>query len=332
LSGLATSPAAAGGLDSQPVAGFDTGVSCISPSLCVLVGYNEQSAGDVVRVENGVPKPNTAVAGAKELYSVSCVGGAGCVAVGEPASATGPLLVTLGRTGAVTSSKVLTVPPGVTLTRISCVSLSSCTLSGDDIFTSPELFEIAHWDGTSLSLRPVRIPSGTTGPELEAISCSGATCVAVGSAFKGASVVGIVVRSVAGGPVELRTVAGDSLYGVSCVSTTLCYAAGFTRTGGFVVTIHSGVAVSPASATKPDLFAIACHDSSCWAVGEILAPPGAPAKDVYYGAVLGVSAGKVTSTQLVAASDGFTNVSRYGDMFAALGAGRATGSEVTTGT
>jgi hypothetical protein len=66
-------------------------------------------------------------------------------------------------------------------------------------------------------------------------------------------------------------------------------------------------------------------------VGEKLAPPGAPAKDVYYGTIVGLSAGKVTSTQEVPLSDGFTNVAQAQGTFAMVGPGHVAGSEVTTG-
>jgi hypothetical protein len=44
-----------------------------------------------------------------------------------------------------------------------------------------------------------------------------------------------------------------------------------------------------------------------------------------------LSAGKVTSTQEVALSDGFTNVAQIQGTYTALGAGHGSGSEVTTG-
>jgi hypothetical protein len=64
-------------------------------------------------------------------------------------------------------------------------------------------------------------------------------------------------------------------------------------------------------------------------------PPGAPHNDNYYGALVTTVSGKVTSTQLVATSGGYSNISQYGGSFVALGAPQSqiigTGSAVTTG-
>ena len=69
------------------------------------------------------------------------------------------------------------------------------------------------------------------------------------------------------------------------------------------------------------------------AAGEILAPPGAPAKDNYYGALITTVSAKVTANQVIASSGGYSGIAQYGGSFAALGAsqGRLLGSEVTTG-
>jgi hypothetical protein len=313
------------------VPGFQSGVGCLTAALCVLTGYDNHSVGDVVPVRNGVPGPGSTVAGSKSLYSVSCPGASGCVAIGELSNDTEPMLVTLNANGGISSSKVVKIAAGVTLSHIACVSLDNCVLTGDDVFASPEALEVAHWDGTSLQLHQVPAPSGTTSPTLEGVSCSGGSCIAVGDAFKGAEVFGLVLDITgSGAAVHLRTVTADSIYGVWCTSPTTCYAAGFTRTGGVLLTIKSGVAGSQ-QAVSGDLMGIACHSVTCVAVGERLAPPGAPAKAAYYGELVSVSFGKVTGTQLVPQSGGFSNVGRAGSAFAALGAGQGIGSEVTTG-
>ena len=306
-------------------------MACLTASLCVLTGYDNHGVGDVVPVRNGVPGPGSTVAGSKALYSVSCPGASGCVAIGELSNDTEPVIVTLNANGGVSSTKVVKITAGVTLSHIACVSLDNCVLTGDDVFASPEALEVAHWDGTSLDLHQVAAPTGTTSPTLEGVSCSGGSCISVGDAFKGADVFGLVLHITGGGTaVHLRTVTADSIYGVWCTSATTCYAAGFTRTGGVLLTINSGVAGSQ-QAVSGDLFGIACHSVTCVAVGEKLPPPGAPAKAAYYGVLASVSSGRVTGTQFVPQSGGFTNVGRAGSVFAALGAGQGTGSEVTTG-
>ena len=316
-------------LSSHPVTGFQFGVSCISTTLCVVTGYDDGGVGDVVDIHKGVPGPVSVIAGTKAVYTVSCPAGAGCVALGVTSNDVSPVLVTIGPSGAVESSKTLSVPPGVSLVRISCVSLTTCELSGTDIFTSPVMLEMGRWDGAKLTLQHVPLPHGASAPALEALSCSGSQCVAVGSAFSGSNSEGLVLRTTGGTPV-LHTVADASIYGVACTSSSLCYGAGFTRTGGLAMTIKSGVASSTVTLTQGDMMAIACRASSCTAVGEKLAPPGAPAKDVYYGVLVGLSDGKVTSSEMVPASGGFTNVAQYGGAYAAVGAAQGKGTEVTT--
>ena len=319
---------------SHIVPGHQAGVSCLSRSLCVLVGYNSQSTGDVVVLRDGVPVRQAAVPGSKALYSVSCSEGAGCVAAGENTNDTQLMLVTLNSSGAIVSTKSLTLQTGVTLTRISCVTTSSCALSGDDIFVSPAGLDIGHWDGHAVTVSQVPAPTGTSAPSLQAVSCSGTNCVAVGSAFKGVNVDGLVLRSVGWAKPQLYVVPNYSLYGVSCVSGSLCYAAGSTRTGGIVIPVTNGKAGTAATAGA-DLMGIACRASTCVSAGEKLAPPGAARNDNYYGALVTTVAGKITSTQLVAASGGYANIAQYGGSFVALGASQGqiigTGSAVTTG-
>jgi hypothetical protein len=328
---LAVVPVArAATFDSQPVPGFQDGISCVTSRLCVIVGYNNQGIGDVVRVRDGVPGPGTAIPGSKALYSVSCAEGAGCTALGVTSNGASPVVVTLSSGASVVSSKVVSVAPGVSLTRIACVTPGNCVLSGLDLFASPEALAVAHWDGSALSVHKIAGPAGASDPTLEGLSCSGAACVAVGSAFKGANSNGIILSIANGKPTQLRVAAGDSIYGASCVSTTLCYGAGFNRSGGVVLTIGHGAPGAITAVPADDLLGIACRSQDCWAVGERLAPPGAPAKDAYYGTLVPVSSGHPGQAQLVPASGGFTNVAQYGGSFAALGAAQGKASEVTT--
>jgi len=302
----------------------------LSPALCVVVGYDNRGVGDVVLVRHGSPAPGVEVPGSKWVLAISCPGAAGCVALGQPPSSVGAVVVELSSTGAITSSKVVDVPAGVDLTRIACWTTSSCVLAGVDVFASPESLEVGYWDGTSLSLHSVKAPAGTTDPTIEGAACSGSTCALVGYADKGTGNEGLVLGFTGGQPGALRTVAGGSIYGVSCVGPALCYAAGFTRTGGFVLTLDHGTAGAEVP-VKGDLFGIACRAQVCVAAGEVLAPPGAPARDDYYGLLVWTSGGKVTSTQLVPASGGFTSAAQAKGAFAAEGAAQGKGSEVTTG-
>jgi hypothetical protein len=330
---VGASVASASTLTNHTVPGFQNGVSCLSRSVCVVAGYNVHSMGDVVVVRNGVPVSQAAVPGTKSLYSVSCSQGSGCVAAGQNTDATQLVLVTLRADGSIASTKSLTLQPGVTLTRISCVTTSSCALSGNDIFASPTGLDIGHWDGHAVTVSQVPAPTGTSGASLENVSCSGTTCVAVGWATKGANDEGLILRSVAWARPQLGVAADYSIYGISCVSEQECYASGFTRTGGVVMPVTDGKA-GTAATVGADLFGIACRAATCVSAGEILAPPGAPAKDNYYGALITTVSAKVTANQVIASSGGYSGIAQYGGSFAALGAsqGQVVGTgEVTTG-
>jgi len=324
---LAAGPAQASGLKNQHVAGFQYAVSCLSSKLCVLAGYNNASVGDIVPVRSGVPGRASAVRHTQAIYSVSCPGVSGCVALGRPSNDVGALFVSISRSGVPTRSKLVKVPPGVTISHIACTSLRNCEVAGTDIFVSLRTMEIGSWNGSRLSLHRVTGPKGTD-DIIEGMSCSGASCAVVGYAEKLAKVQGIIVTTSHGKPAGLHTVAGDSLYGVSCVSKTRCYASGFSQHGGLVLTVNRGVGGSP-SKVMPDLFGIACKGNSCTAVGEQLPPQ--PSADAFWGDIVSVSSGKVTSIQRVPASGGYTGVARIGSVFTAVGTAQHGGSEVTTG-
>jgi hypothetical protein len=319
--------APAGAVKNEPVAGVQTAVSCLSASLCVLVGYNERSVGDVVAVRAGVPGHVSTVAQLSGIFSVSCPAKSGCVALGDQAGV-GARFVDVNSTGVVSSTKLVAVPAGVTLTRIACTKLTACEVTGTDIFVTPEAIELGSWNGSSLKLHRVSSPKGISDAAVEGISCFGGGCDAVGYFDKGATVTGFVLTTTDGKPGRLQSVPGDSLYGVSCVSATRCYSAGYTETGGLVLTLNGGKASAPQH-VKPDLMSIGCSGTSCTAAGEQLPPPSSP--NAFWGALVDVSAGKVTSTQSVAPSGGFSGVARSGAFFAAVGASQKAQSELTTG-
>lgn len=80
--------------------------------------------------------------------------------------------------------------------------------------------------------------------------------------------------------------------------------------GTLILTVNRGVSEDAQALTGDELFGIACRASACTAVGEIDVPVGVPPKDMYYGTLVNVSGGKVTSTQLDGSSGGFNSVAR----------------------
>lgn len=141
---------------------------------------------------------------------------------------------------------------------------------------------------------------------------------------------GVIISISHGRVTGVKTVPGASLYGVSCASAALCYAAGFTSSGGIVVTINGGVPRASVT-TAADLLGIACRGVACVAVGQGLPAAGSPSA-AFQGVVVSLASGAVTNTTEVAQSGGFDAVALAPDgTYAAVGPAHGAGSEVTIG-
>jgi hypothetical protein len=327
---MAPGLASASSLDSQVVPGTQTQVSCLTSQLCVLVGTNK-GAGDVVDVTGGKPGKPAMVKGSHDLYAVDCPAPAGCIALGEASSPTGPLLVEINALGRVTGTERLKLPAGASLTSLSCVSLYACALWGIDA-TNTKVLEFAQWDGSSLRFEQVAGPAGSTKATVTGISCFAVTCVAVGSAHRGKDDESFVVSTTGRKIYRFWTVNATSLSGVSCTSATLCYTSGYNPAGGIVITLRNGAPTTTSISPSDNLYGIACGPSSCLAVGQEPAPRVARPTATRYGTLVDVEFGAVTSTQVVPVSGGYTSVAAplVGAGFAVLGKAQRSGYEVTT--
>jgi hypothetical protein len=189
--------------------------------------------------------------------------------------------------------------PGIQV-LVSCLSTHLCVLGGNSEKGIGDI--VAVRNGVPASLQTVRHTQS-----MYSVSCPSASgCVALAR------------------PAKLRTIANDSLYGVSCSAKSRCYAAGFTQTGGLVLTLN-GASPSKPQHVKADLFAIACSGTACTAAGEQL---GGTA---FVGVLVSVAAGHISSSKVVAQSGGYTGVARVRSVFTAIGSAQHAGSEVTTG-
>ncbi|HXW79036.1 MAG TPA: hypothetical protein VEJ84_06030, partial [Acidimicrobiales bacterium] len=158
-------------------------------------------------------------------------------------------------------------------------------------------------------------------------------CASAGTARVDEKSEGLVFVSVGDDLEQTTTFAGDVMVGASCVSTTLCYAAGNGAHGGFVVPINSGVVGAPYNAPAVKLSGLACQPqvpatapASCLAVGSERQGPST------YGTLVSLMGSRVTPPSIVRASGGFTSVAAQpaSPGFAALGpAARGPGCEVT---
>lgn len=336
--GLALVPTAAvaagSGLSSHKIAGVQSEVSCLSANLCVAVGYNNHSVGDVVPIKHGKPAKAATIHNTGRVSSVSCPNSHGCVALAQVNGDVKARFVKINSHGVPTGGTTVTPPAGVTLAALACTSLTSCVVGGAQFFTTPMAFEVGVWNGKHLSLHKVHGLTGSTTLGIQGVGCAGSTCWIVGTAGTSSGDVGIalpVTKHKAGKPQKVHGLV--QLGGVACSSSTHCYAAGFPQSGGAIVDLSRTKVGShhTVSSTAP-LYAIGCHKTHCTAVGEQL---DSSSKTSFTGVAINLVSGKVAHTHVVAASGGFTGVAQPGSTaFTAVGASSAAAidlSEVTTG-
>src|SRR5690242_8865781 len=233
----------------SPSRGTDSllgGVSCVSATACAAVGDYANSGGPgrtLIESWNGtkwsvVPSPNRGGSnGGSVLYGVSCVSATACTAAGADihTSTSGSIARTLIESWNGTSWSVTPSPsPGTDseLNSVSCTTATACTAVGVSTSASGARVTLAEsWNGTSWSVMPIPEPGADSW--LEGVSCVSATaCTAAGfyyttggghhmaliESWNGAS--WSVVPSPSPGT-------GSLLSGVSCVSATVCNAAGY---------------------------------------------------------------------------------------------------------
>ena len=171
-----------------------------------------------------------------QLRGVSCLTAAWCVAVGDYKGYT----LVESWNGLVWSS-VPSPSPGLngnTLIGVSCVSAGFCMAvgvyrvggPGSQYQETKTLAEV--WNGISWVITPTLDPGGQLGNWLNAVSCTTASsCVAVGNYNNSSTTAHSLVESWDGSswsvvPSPSVDALGDSLWGVSCLSSATCTAVG----------------------------------------------------------------------------------------------------------
>lgn len=208
------------------------GVSCVSATDCVAVGFTATTTGTVaalIEAWNGsvwsiVNSPVVKMYRI-ELSGVSCVSAVSCVAVGEGRihapiieSWNGKAWKILSPTSSTTNSN---------LAGLSCQSVTSCVAVG---YRSGGRSLVESWNGKTWSL--VSSPNRSTSTNLDGVSCLSATsCFAVGV---GGAVPATTVETWNGSKWSLVKSPSPGTYGslldsVSCVGSS-CVAVGFTYT------------------------------------------------------------------------------------------------------
>ena len=226
-----------------PPQNFLNAVSCTSSSMCMAVGRQPLGPSDVqgtlVQQWNGatwsvVPSPNQGVGLNNALTGVSCISSEFCVAVG--AASNGTVDQTLveewnGATWSIVSSPNTASDQNNDLYGVSCSSATDCAAVGGAPNGLAEQTLIVQWDGAAWSI----VPSPNTGPtldnELGGVSCvSASSCQATGTATdaEGKNAMSLFEAwdgtSWSLAPVQAAGVAGD---GISCLSSTQCFAVGW---------------------------------------------------------------------------------------------------------
>lgn len=263
------------------------GVSCVSTTWCVAVGY----VGNNTLIEHwdGVSWSRqtspTVSTGANELAAVSCVSTKFCAAVGTYADGNGASHA-LAESWNGSSWTQSTADDSVNhLQGVSCVAASSCTAVGRGD-SSTNLIET--WDGASWSVAPS--PHTRTADFLSGVSCTSvSSCMAVGSSVgPGGFDQATLTMSWDGAGWTIVPSPGVSnvengLSSVSCYAASNCVAAGNDYDGGSqfrgtLVEVWDGTGWSIAPSQDPGptfnfLMSVSCAaDGFCISAGYFSDP------------------------------------------------------------
>jgi hypothetical protein len=234
------------------------GVSCTSSTACIAVGFDINAGKFVALAEtwNGTSwslqsPPSPTGATGSILFGMSCTSATACTAVGVFGNSSGKNVPLAERWNGTTWS--VQEPPGSTgaketeLDGVSCTSATACQAVG--VFrTSSGSFDAPFaesWNGTSWTTQEVPVPVGETGHVgLLGVSCTSSTvCAAVGSFDESGEEMPLAERwngtawSVEEPPIPTGAGAG-TLSGVSCTSSTACFAGGKAGVGTLAEDYH----------------------------------------------------------------------------------------------
>ncbi len=292
------------------------GVSCVTTSFCVAVGYTAAS-GDVdqtlIEQWNGstwslVSSPDTVAPVYDELLGVSCTSATFCVADGETYQQISSIYyyqtLALQWNGSIWTIQITPNPSATTsyFNDVTCRSASWCLGVGSAEVGTTAVYDtlVEQWNGSSWSVVPSPTPSGDGG-SLDDISCPSSTfCAAVG--FTDQTTTQTLIEqwngsswAIVPSPTTSGTF-GDELWSVSCTGPTSCVTVGYsyTTTGNAFnnyvtealnwngTTWSLDPPVNPAVDTPgndyAELYGVSCVGGhSCVAVGD--AYPGGGADD-----------------------------------------------------
>jgi hypothetical protein len=213
------------------------GISCTSSEACTAVGSAESPEETTLAERwNGkewavqsMPKTE---AGA-HLSGVSCASSTACTAVGI----NGERLLVEAWNGTAWAIQEAPSPPGATFftePKVSCTAASACTLAGAYETSSSEFLMVERWNGTKWAIETAPNPPETKVSILRGVAClSLEACMAVGEYESTSHKAALFAESWNGKEWVTQTVpspsgksSGNYLFGVSCISSAFCTAAG----------------------------------------------------------------------------------------------------------
>jgi hypothetical protein len=282
-----------------PAGGTDaglSGVSCAAASSCVAVGsYANRRSVFVPLTESwdGTAwsvhrSPHASGARVSALNAVSCAGGSACMATGSYVDA-GFRTVPLTERWDGSAWSVVDAPSpdgaqGSRLAGVSCPTATRCMAVGayfNADFVREALAEV--WDGARWSVVDSPTPSGSPDTALYGVSCAGASqCLAVGHSYSGSFAGKDDTLAESWNGTSWAIVASPSpstssgLSGVSCPSTTRCFALGaFFNSSNDYQTLAESWDGSAMTIVDQDaeLAGISCSAvAHCVAVGTYISP------------------------------------------------------------
>lgn len=225
-------------------AGF-FGVSCPTSTDCTAVGsYQAVTSGPQVTLAEhwngttwtGETTPNPSGSTFTQLSSVSCTSASACIAVGYSEDSTrNQHLLAEGWNGLTWSIQSTPYSSGLTqgfFNGVSCTSSSACTAAGNEYSYTQYVTVAERWDGHTWTVQSS--PSGLAG-EFEAVSCTTATaCTAAGQYQVVQGTFITLAEQWNGTSWAIKSIPspkgrqGAQLTGVSCVSASVCEAAGYS--------------------------------------------------------------------------------------------------------
>jgi hypothetical protein len=313
----------------HPIAGFQSHVACLTPTRCVVGGYNIHGQADVVVVNGGVPGHVSLIPASQDVYGISCPNAAGCVALVRDKTDVGTELVTINAAGVTGHPVTYPDPNGAAIFAIACTSLRSCTLAGNNLTSTPNSIELATWNGARLTFHRIPGVAKSTFTVIEGVACVATTCDVVGYSNTHSLNVGISLIDHGGTAFKLHTVANDSLYGVSCISPARCYADGFNQAGGIFVVLTNGALTSSTPTVGVSYYGITCSGASCVAAGQESAVQ--PSTAFTWGAVVNFTNGTASTPIPVETSSKLYSVASKGPTVAVLGQAQKLGDVVGIG-